>query len=571
MATPNTAKRSPINSLVLIPVQDTNRPMGDQFGYIASTDLANNASQGGGVVTTVAEFRASDDIPTNVSVITTDHGGGTWYYVGIKGDDDPTVDDTGSTIITADNHIWKRIFDGSPNPIHFGAMADGVTNDKNAIENTLNYLYQNGGGELTFPAGQFFIGYTDPLVIVGGGLVIKGSGSTTNANLNSGTSILGRIEIGTIAEGGQTNRVRISDISIIGQGVSDQLGTSHTGVGITIIKGLEANFYNVSVEGFKYGVAPYDTPDASILYAYSVTFDHCRFYNNRICNFEWGRVGHALTLIKCNLSWSDYNIVFGVFNHTTDTIIWSNAEPNLTLNVISCVIQGWRQKGIVITNSKKGSIRSCYFELGKPNADVTEPINIDSDEAIQLGSSVAADLIYSGMEDNAMNWVIDDNWFYTATLIYQYKSNFCCIRVINAKKGSITNNLLNNIPYPTHSLDNQLGNIVLIRTETAKLNEDVVYESNSAVWCREKTEEYAIEDSGFSSFHATYKFKFVRNRPLYLSDAVANKMYYDGVQYDIFYLGGGTDQYSADAEFGPTVAQTLKLPQVINPKTTITA
>lgn len=469
------------------------------------------------------------------------------------------------------SEYFRRNVSGLINVKWFGAKGDGITNDLSRIQAAVDFLKLQGGGELLFPTGKFFIGYTTPLVIQGGGIVIKGSGCPTNGDPLKGTSIYGKIEIGSVEESGHTNRLRVYDLGIFGEGLQDPLGTSHTGVGLTIIKGLEANFYNIAIEGFKYGVAPYDTPDASILYAYSVTFDHCRFYNNRICNFEWGRVGHALTLIKCNISWSDYNIVFGVFNHTTDNIIWSNAEPNLTLNVISCVVQGWRKKGVVITNSKKATIRDCYFELGKPNADITEPINIDSDEAIQLGSSVNADLIYSGMEDNAMNCIIDGNWFFTMTLVYQYKTDFCCIRVINAKKGFVGNNLLNNIPYPTHSLDNQLGNIVLVRTETAKLNEEVVYQSNSAVWCREKTEEYAIEDAGFSSFHDSYKFKFINSRPLYLSGDTANSMYYDGVQYQLFYLGGGTDQNSSNAEFGATVSQTLKFPQVLNPKTTIIA
>lgn len=565
--TPNQSSPAPINSLVLLPAQDTNKPVGQQMSFIRATDLIEGTSSDS-LVTTVPEFRASSNVPTNKAVITTDHGGGTWYYAGLS---DGDVDDTGTTIITADNHVWKKLpANGEVNVKSFGAIGDGVTNDLAAVQAAVNFVGIRGG-ELIFPQGRYFLGYSTPLTIVGAGITIRGCGCPTNGDPLKGTSILGKIELGSIAESGHAHRFRMSDIAVFGPGLADPLGTSHLGVGITIIKGLESNFYNVAVEGFKYGVSPYDTPDAAILYAYSITFDHCRFYNNRICNFEWGRVGHALSLVSSNLSWSDYCLVFGVFDHSTDEIIWSNAEPNVSLNALGCVFQGWRKKGVVITNSKSVVVNYNYFELGKPNNDVTEPINIDSDEAIQLGSPVNAGVVYVGFEDSATNCQIEGNKFQTATIIYQYKPDFCCIRVMNARKGSIKNNALYNIPYPIHANDGQLGNMLLVRRETAKLDEGVVYESNSAVWGRETTEEYAIEDAGYASAHGSYMFRFVSDMPPYLSDGNANIMYYDGVRYDLFYLGGGTGPNSPGAQFGATSAQTLKFPQVLNPKTTIVA
>jgi hypothetical protein len=154
--TPNTQKQAPINSLVLIPVQDTNEPVGKQSKYISATDLAGNSS-GDGLITTVAEFRASDDIPTNRLVTTTDYGGGSWYYIGVKGDDDPTVDDTGTTIITADYHIWKRLYDGGDVYVTwFGAIGDGVVDCTASFNATVAAakLFV-GAPTIRIPAGRY--------------------------------------------------------------------------------------------------------------------------------------------------------------------------------------------------------------------------------------------------------------------------------------------------------------------------------------------------------------------------------------------------------------------------------
>jgi hypothetical protein len=181
MATPSGAKRAQINSSVLIPVEDTAAPMGQRFKYVVSTDLANSSGQGGGVVTTVAEFRASDDIPTNISVVTSDYGGGTWYYLGTKADDDGIVDNLVTTIITADNHIWRKVSKNIISAEDFGAIGDGTTDNRQAFFALATYLDGiQHQCEVVIPAGLYKINLT------GQPLIFKGNAQGVNAPILRG-------------------------------------------------------------------------------------------------------------------------------------------------------------------------------------------------------------------------------------------------------------------------------------------------------------------------------------------------------------------------------------------------
>lgn len=169
--TPNTAKLAPINSLVLLAVQDTNEPIGKQAKYIPVTDLTESSTSGS-LVTTVAEFRASENIPTNRSVVTTDYGSGVWYYVGL--DDGIYEDNTGTVIITADNHVWKRSFQGKVNAVWFGLSATGTkVNNTNALQLAIDTLAVMGGGEIKVNSGEYLLNkitLKDKVSIIGSGI-----------------------------------------------------------------------------------------------------------------------------------------------------------------------------------------------------------------------------------------------------------------------------------------------------------------------------------------------------------------------------------------------------------------
>lgn len=93
----------------------------------------------------------------------------------------------------------------------FGAVADGITNNAQAIQNAINAAHKNGGGKVIVPAGNF----------VTGSIILK---SRVNLYIDLGARLLGSdkiseygnsISLALIVAKGQ------SDIGISGQGVID--------------------------------------------------------------------------------------------------------------------------------------------------------------------------------------------------------------------------------------------------------------------------------------------------------------------------------------------------------------
>lgn len=455
---------------------------------------------------------------------------------------------------------FKMKHPGAINVEWFGVVGDGVTNDLEKMQQAFDFAARSYR-HIYVPPGKYFCGYETPLVMKGDGLIVEGAGSPTNADSDFGSIIYGRVEIGTTTT--DTTRGQLVNIGFRGPGWQDQVArTTQDKIGILLIKALELSLYNVSVEGFKYGMTPYEDPTISILQVNTITVDHCRFYNNKICGVEMGRGGHAFTITNgTNISLSDHPIVIGVIDKTTDSIVWGNSEPVLSVTINDGnTIQGWYKTGIVVTSSKKVSIENNYFEQGNTFAD--------ANEAILLGSNVASSLVYLGMEDNVMAPSVSGNWFFLNTLVNTYKANTCCIRVKNVKKGCIANNHLSNIRYPAN--DPQLQSIYLIKNDEATLDEDIQYHGNMVTNGRLKTEEYVIEDAGYSAFHDTHMFTFVGDRPPFLADS-GNRFKYNGTFYSLSYLGGGSDANSAGAKFGAVSTDTVKFPQVLNNLTTIIA
>lgn len=121
-----------------------------------------------------------------------DGGGGCFYWH----DGSATTANEG-TVFAADEGgtgRWKRLFSGAVNVRWFGATGDGATNDTDAIQDTIDYVYANNLGTVFIPAGTYLvtaltITWADAnktVNIVGAGkrnTVIGKSGGTTTALL----------------------------------------------------------------------------------------------------------------------------------------------------------------------------------------------------------------------------------------------------------------------------------------------------------------------------------------------------------------------------------------------------
>lgn len=202
--TPNQSKKAPINSLVLVAVQDTNEPVGRQQKYLPVTDITETSTSGN-LVTTVAEFRASNDIPTNRAVITIDYGGGTWYYAGLA---DGEVDNTGTVIITADNHVWKRLFTGDLSLEWFVGPGGTSSNFSTVVQSAFDVAAASGimldGGWLTVKAQD---------IVINNGLKIKNINFVANSAL---TYILRAGQVGYTPSDPITTAIVLDEISFTG-------------------------------------------------------------------------------------------------------------------------------------------------------------------------------------------------------------------------------------------------------------------------------------------------------------------------------------------------------------------
>jgi hypothetical protein len=114
---------------------------------------------------TVAEARALKG-HSYTTLITTDHGGGIWYY---DNKDTKAPDNTGTVLVDASGKRWKRIYDGYINVRWFGAKGNGISDDSKAIDLALNYVqslnisspegidasFSLRGGTLFFSSGKY--------------------------------------------------------------------------------------------------------------------------------------------------------------------------------------------------------------------------------------------------------------------------------------------------------------------------------------------------------------------------------------------------------------------------------
>lgn len=84
------------------------------------------------------------------------------------------------------NTLWEEFEEREVNIKWFGAVGDGVTDDYDAIERAVEYVYNNNGGTIYFPNGNYLVskpiilkspseygGYTPPLI------ELKGEGNTS--------------------------------------------------------------------------------------------------------------------------------------------------------------------------------------------------------------------------------------------------------------------------------------------------------------------------------------------------------------------------------------------------------
>lgn len=160
-------EKATVGNDYLVHVVDTNDVSQSPDG--SSFKAKKSALNAGSQKNTIAQIRAFTGVLPNTNFYTTDLGQeGNWYY---DAADTTSVDNTGTVLVTADGKRIKRVFD-YVTPQMFGAKADGVTNDKTAIEKSFN-----SGYSVYLKKGQYNI--TSMITISGSNIKIYGDGDQT--------------------------------------------------------------------------------------------------------------------------------------------------------------------------------------------------------------------------------------------------------------------------------------------------------------------------------------------------------------------------------------------------------
>jgi hypothetical protein len=136
------------------------------------------------LVTTLAGLRSFGGTPQQDDIYEiTDYGTGIWYY---DSSDTTSADNTG-TIVVSGSYRFKRIFS---EPIvqasWFGVVADGTTDDFDAMQAAIDFLA--GSGTLILPNGTIYLnkalGAALVLPVDAAGLTIQGLGANTIIKLS---------------------------------------------------------------------------------------------------------------------------------------------------------------------------------------------------------------------------------------------------------------------------------------------------------------------------------------------------------------------------------------------------
>lgn len=204
------------------------------------------------LVTTLAGLRSFGGIPQNDDIYEiTDYGTGIWYY---DSADTTSADNTG-TIVVSGSYRFKRIFSEPVlQAVWFGVVADGTTDNFDALQDSINAVYDLNAANLLLPSGVIYlsknIGGAIQLQNDANPLTITGAGKTkTIIKLSKNVPRLFDLPFG----GNLTNtilykNITLRDFTVDANGISSvDIGDEVTVTGSSIINGTGLAFIDIPV------------------------------------------------------------------------------------------------------------------------------------------------------------------------------------------------------------------------------------------------------------------------------------------------------------------------------------
>lgn len=235
---------------------DINQELTDEEKSIARKNIdVPNISDDVKQFASVADMKAAKFLAPGMTVVTQGYyepgdGGGAVYVVRKKTDEDK--DNTGAIHFLQDGICAKLIIESVVSVKWFGAKGDGRTDDTEAIQRAIDYLFTAGNsGTITVPLGTFI--FTS--ICVKTGLTFKGDGGTLK--LKENTCVESSANYYLIHNTGYSNVIYENLIIDGNRGVNNQFKVADaiTAVGPeTIVRGCK--IYNAPDSGIMFSDAP---------------------------------------------------------------------------------------------------------------------------------------------------------------------------------------------------------------------------------------------------------------------------------------------------------------------------
>ena len=132
------------------------------------------------IVETIDELSLVDINKYTTAIVKDIDRGGTFIYIASN-----LAINNGVTIFNG----WTRQYEGVVNVKWFGAKGDGITDDRQSIQNAIDYIINTtGGGEIFVPKGMYLIGSIISPDTIRNGLLLQG---TTEFSTNNSIRLIG--------------------------------------------------------------------------------------------------------------------------------------------------------------------------------------------------------------------------------------------------------------------------------------------------------------------------------------------------------------------------------------------
>lgn len=324
----------------------------------------------------------------------------------LDSEDTTSPDIAGVVVIDGLGRRWKRLFDGNVNVLWSGAKFDGVSDDTDLIQSSIDYVYSTGFGIVDLPAGTAVIRGTSkslPVLLVTTGGVLNPTTTLTQSCLilRAGVWLNGKgVGATTLWAKDITNRAAVSMYEMDGGGLLNLTVRGGGGVA-THVSDFSKMMANISICNLEIAES----------YGYGLGMQYGLYINNRIQKLWVHDTGQDAIDWKAKPRDSDGAIPYG---NSLDTVLCErfgktgadssgfDVRGNVQVSNIVCKdfwVSGKNNRGGRFScgtwsgfdhriGSDRSSLCGFYFDSGKADGSGSCGLEIREAENVAISNGV---------------------------------------------------------------------------------------------------------------------------------------------------------------------------------------